>query len=224
MHPTAIVEPSTPQGTLASTFQTVRSRRRRWLTAPALLLASIPIAGCVGSGDDDDPDGSAGVTQVAPEGTTPGGSGLLYCDALPDQTDSLDFAGVQFSPVPNGLVTGQALAYALQWPYYVTVWPRATDSSWIIVGVSGGMFELQTELDANWPGARVLAMNITWNEQQLASLADQVRAAVPDATVEWSIATGRVSVSPSNADDDFFDALAAFAGSPVCVDAPAAGG
>src|SRR5689334_8726495 len=114
---------------------------RRKLGLPLLALAlATPLTACFGSGDDDVDvaTGAAG----EPVGTTPDGSGLAYCASLPDQTDSLDFGGPQFSPVPNGLATGQALTYAVQWPYYVSVWPRASQESWIIVGVSGGMAEL----------------------------------------------------------------------------------
>jgi hypothetical protein len=196
-----------------------RWRHRRLAVPLSLALLAVPLAGCVG---DDDADEQRSDVAEGPPPTAPGDVEIVYCDALPDQTDSLNFGGVQAAPVPNGLLTGQALAYAVQWPYFVSVWPRATQESWIIVGVSGGMNELQAELDLNWPGARVLAMNIEWNEQQLASLADQVRVAVsvvdPQVAVDWSMATGRVAVTPSATDDDFWDAISPFAGSPVCVE------
>jgi hypothetical protein len=190
-----------------------------------MLMLSAALVACSGcdSGSDGD-DRSTGVAVVVPTVTTPDGSSLSYCDALPDQTDSLNFGGVQFSPTPNGVVTGQALAYALSWPYYVTTWARAEHESWIIVGVSGGMAELQAQLDTLYPGARVLAMNISFSEQQLAVLADQVRVAVtqvdPEAVIEWSIATGRISVTPSATSDDLWEALEVLAGYPVCVEAP----
>jgi hypothetical protein len=192
--------------------------------ASAVLMFSVLLVACSGSDSGSDGDDRSGAAEVAPAVTTPTGSSFAYCQDLPDQTDSLDFAGVQFSATPNGLVTGQALAYALTWPYYVTTWPRAEHESWIIVGVSGGMFELQAELDTLYPGARVLAMNVAFNEQQLASLADGVRRAVthvdPEAVIDWSIATGRISVTPTDTSGDLSGALEAFAGYPVCVEAP----
>ena len=199
--------------------------RRVLAVAPAAIVVSALLVACSGSdsGSDGDDDRS-GAAQLAPAVTTPGGASFAYCDDLPDQTDSLDFGGVQFSATPNGLITGQALAHALTWPYYVATWPRAEHESWIIVGVSGGMFELQAELDALYPGARVLAMNVALDEQQLASLADEVRRTVtaddPEAVIDWSIATGRIAVTPTDTGDDLSAALEAFAGYPVCVEAP----
>ena len=179
-------------------------------------LSMIGLTGCWGGGDDDagdaDPPGLAG----------PEGSDRPYCASLPDQTDSLDFGGPQFAATSNGVLTGQALSYALAWPYYVTTWSRAEHESWIIVGVSGGMAELQNELDLNFPGARVLAMNIAWNEQQLADLAGQVQQVVSEvdseAVVDWSIASGRVSVGVTKVSDELWDQVNRFTGLPVCVE------
>jgi hypothetical protein len=195
--------------------RTRRWRRRPWFTGMALAM-TLGLAGCWGGGDDD-ADGEASPGLAGGEA-----SDRPYCAALPDQTDSLDFGGPQFSPTPNGLVSGQALAFALTWPYYVATWPRSEQQSWIIVGVSGGMFELQTELDTRFPGARVLAMNVAWSEQQLADLAVQVQESVSQvdssAVVDWSIASGRVSVGVTEVSDDLWEQVNRFTGLPVCVE------
>jgi len=164
---------------------------------------------------------SAPVTDVASTSNRPP-LPIAWCDELPDLTDSLDFAGPQYSEFINGYVSGQALAYALQFPFYVGVWPRTNHESWLIVGVSGGMQELQTELDVQFPGARVLAMNVTWDPYSLSVLSDSVAAAVqtvvPDATVDWSVATGLVAVELAADDvtDQLVTTLGQFSDASVC--------
>jgi hypothetical protein len=203
------------------------ARSRIAAVALATVLASVAIAACSPDADVQRADETSGAadeavtpTQVVDGVTLP----VEICAMLPDDTDSLDFTGAQFSAVPNGVQTGLALAYAVAFPYYVGIWARARHESWLIVGVSGGMRELQADLDAQFPGARVLAINVDWNEQQLGNLSGEVQAALAEAdgaaVVSWSAAVGRVIVDLTNVDDDIAEALEPYAEMPVCVNLP----
>jgi hypothetical protein len=184
--------------------------------AGALAISACSPGSDVKRGDSDN--------TLAPRVTLPADVDLPVplCSEVPDPADSLDFVNTaQFSASANGLLTGSALATALAWPYYVGAWPRDRQGTWIIVGVTGGMVELQTELDRQFPGARVLAMNVQWTEPQLTSIASELEQALADidgaSLVTWSVQTGMVDVRLASITDQHLALLEGFVEKPVCV-------
>lgn len=196
-------------------------RRSAVLLVPVLLA----IGGC--SGDDEpatrvtDPTLTPTVPVTAP--ARPVDLALPLCAELPDPADSLDWTGVQWSDFPDPAVTRGALALALEFPYVVAWW-GGTDQreGWIVIGVDGGAVELQTMLDTDFPGARVLAMPLDWTLIELRDLA----ARVDDATLELalpapatvSMSRGLVRVDLGQITDEGASALESFAGERVCID------
>ena len=199
--------------------------RRAALPVIALLLAAC-------SGGDDEPSTpattkaevatgvpatEAAAVTAAPAPVGEGFAGpLANCDEIPDNTDSLDFSGAQYSEFPNSVATAWALNYMMTRGQYITAWTRDVGETWTIVGVASDMVELQAELDALYPRSRVLVVNLEWTPERLAGLAQQVRTLLGDAAeVSWSIATGYVEVTLVDAAGAA--ALDAFAGQPLCL-------
>jgi hypothetical protein len=203
-------------------------RRSSRLTALAFVV--LLLAGCSGDQADTAPSpttvadvatGAPATEQpaatVAAAATTPQGLGLLpNCWEIPDNTDSLDFSGAQYSEFPSSVATAWALNYMMTRGQYITAWTRDVGETWTIVGVTSDMVELQAELDALYPRSRVLVVNLEWTPERLAGLAEQVRALVgSDGDVDWSIATGYVEVTLATGTDT--TALEQFASQPVCL-------
>lgn len=197
----------------------------RHLLLPLLALSVVAVSGCSG-GDDDETATTTAVTLPAELPVTaparPEGLAIPYCSDLPDPADSLDWVGVQQSPFPDPLRTGQALQLALSFPFVVDIWGGTRDrEGWIVVAVSGGAVELQTMLDVQFPAARVLAMPIDWTFTELSGLAAQVVDATaelsPPATAAVSMSRGLVRVDVGDASDERVAPLAAFADDPVCL-------
>lgn len=192
---------------------------------PLLALSLLAMGAC--SGGDDETAGTttpvtlpAELPVTAPE--RPAGLAIPFCSELPDPADSLDWVGVQQSPFPDPLRTGQALQLALSFPFVVDVWGGTGDrEGWIVVAVSGGAVELQTMLDMQFPAARVLAMPIDWTFTELSGLAAQVIDATadvaPPATTAVSMSRGVVRIELGDLNDEHVAALAAFADDPVCL-------
>jgi hypothetical protein len=204
-------------------------RRRACLTL--LPVAALVLAACSGGDDKASTPTTAGdVASGAPATQLPAATGaaatttpqrlagLRSCWEIPDNTDSLDFSGAQYSEFPNSVATAWALNYMMTRGQYITAWTRDVGETWTIVGVSSDMVELQAELDALYPRSRVLVVNLEWTPERLAGLAEQLRAMLGDAAeVNWSIATGYVEVTLSSGAE--VSGLDAFAGQPVCLSA-----
>lgn len=198
---------------------------------PVSIAAALLLAACSGGEGDTEPapttavevaagapstDASAATVAAgatAPQGVT---GPLPSCWEIPDNTDSLDFSGAQYSEFPNSVATAWALNYMMTRGQYITAWTRDVGETWTIVGVTSDMVELQAELDAIYPRSRVLVVNLEWTPERLAGLAEQVRALVGSGgDVDWSIATGYVEVTLAAGTE--VSGLDAFAGQPVCL-------
>ncbi len=197
------------------------------LLACGLLTAT----GCSGSADEPDTTSSVAVTEAAnaapptvPVATdaaaAPEAVGAVpSCADVPDNTDSLDFSGAQYSEFPDRAQTAAAIDFAITRGQYLATWTRDRHETWTIVGVTSEMAELQAELDAAYPRARVLFMNIEWTPETLSTLADDVARTlgIDRSLVSWSIATGRVAVDADAVDDAGVELLQSYASLPVCV-------
>lgn len=144
------------------------------------------------------------------------------CLELADPSDSLDWTGAQRSDAPDPFLTEQALSFAWQFPHYVATWGPPQREGWFVVGVSGGAVELQADLDARYPAARVMAMPIDWNETELSGLASLVEATVAAAGVEaavtWSMSRGLVLVDLGEINEATIAPLEPFTDDPrLCV-------
>jgi hypothetical protein len=191
------------------------------------LLAVVLIgAGCSSSGDEAAPttaltDTAAASATEAAGATTPAlaDSPLPLCSKIPDNTDSLDFSGAQYSDFPDQVATVAAIDFAITRGQYVAAWSRDRHETWTIVGVTSEMTELQAELDAMFPRARVLFMNVDWTPEDLAQLAGDVAVTLglDRSAVSWSIASGYVTLDASALGADSAGVLQSYAGLPVCI-------
>jgi hypothetical protein len=145
-----------------------------------------------------------------------------WCDDVPDPADSLDWAGAQRTDFPNPLVTREALLVAFAFPYTVDVWgATGVHEGWFVIGVSGGAVELQAELDATYPGARVIVMPIDWTPFDLSNLAIEVQDATaglqPPPEITPSTSRGQVRVDLGTVTPERLAPLTSFADRRVCV-------
>jgi hypothetical protein len=147
--------------------------------------------------------------------------GLQRCD--PDAPFlTTDPASYRDEPVyvANEQPTEEVRAWAMTRPGYQDIWIDLDHNGWISVGFSEDAATRQAELETEFPGVGVVAVEVTATDSELQALRDEVEAALQGLS-SWglghSVARGMVEVSVPVLDEETLARLAPLAGPRLCV-------
>ena len=110
--------------------------------------------------------------------------------------------------------------WAQRQPGYQDIWLDRDNNGWIAVAFSEDVAARQSELEAEFPGVGVVAVEVTTTEAELRALRTDVEAALQGLS-SWgsshSTPRGAVEVSVPVLDEETLARLAPFAGPTLCV-------
>ncbi len=175
-------------------------------------------------------DSSVGATvESATTSTTAGergsggelGFGLQRCDPeAPWLAADPSFYRDEPIYVGNEQPIEQVRAWAVGQPGFEDIWVDRAHNGWISVGFSDDAAARQAELEAEFPGVGVVAVQVTATDRELQALRDQVEDALGGSS-SWGVGhgvhRGMVEVSVSVLDQDTLVRLAPLAGPMLCV-------
>jgi hypothetical protein len=122
--------------------------------------------------------------------------------------------------VGNEMPIDDVRAWAVDQPGYEDIWIDRENRGWIAVGFRSDAAERQTELEAQFPGVGVVAVQIEYGRDELDELLREVfavmRANGLSPSGGASVPTGQVSVYVGVLDEATLEPLAEFADRPVC--------
>ena len=123
--------------------------------------------------------------------------------------------------VANEQPTDEVRAWALGQPGYEDIWIDRDNNGWIAVGFSQDAAVRQSELEAAFPDAGVVAVQVPVTQAELQALRADVEATL-DGLQSWgsshSVPLGLVEISVPVLDEETLARFAPFAGMPLCVD------
>lgn len=202
-----------------------------------LLVALFGLAGCGDPGDterSDEPSSDPVASDSSIPSTTPptdGGEqvgdgdlpfGLVRCGEF--EVIKADPAFYRDEPVyvGNEMPIDDVRAWAADQPGYEDIWIDRDRRGWIAVGFRSGASERQGELEAEFPGVGVVAVQVEHRREELDELQRKVFAVMQangmDRNGGFSVPSGQVSVYVGVLDERTLEPLAEFAGRPVCFD------
>jgi len=124
--------------------------------------------------------------------------------------------------VGNEMPIDDVRAWAVDQPGYGDIWVDRDHRGWIAVGFRSDAAERQTELEAEFPGVGVVAVQVEHGQDELSELQRDVFAVMQangmDPNGSASVPSGQVSVYVGVLDETTLEPLAEFAGRPVCFD------
>ncbi len=147
--------------------------------------------------------------------------GLLRCDPEAPLL-AADPAFYRDEPVyvGNEQPIEQVRAWALAQPGFEDIWIDRDRNGWISVGFSESAAARQAELEAEFPGVGVVAVEVTAADRELQALRGQVEEALQGLSswgVGYGVHRGLVEVSVPVLDEDTLARLAPLAGPMLCV-------
>jgi hypothetical protein len=148
--------------------------------------------------------------------------GLARCGAF--EVISADASFYRDEPVyvGNEMPIDDVRAWAVDQPGYEDIWIDRNHRGWIAVGFLSDAAERQVDLEAEFPGVGVVAVQLEHGQDELDELQREVFAVMQangmDSSGGVSVPTGQVSVYVGVLDEATLEPLAEFAGRPVCVD------
>jgi hypothetical protein len=195
----------------------------------------LALAGC-GDPDDAMRSGEPSSDSVASESSSPstepppdGGEqvgdgdlpyGLARCGEF--EVISADSAFYRDEPVyvGNEMPIDDVRAWAADQPGYEDIWIDRDHRGWIAVGFRSDAAERQSELEAEFPGVGVVAVQVEHGQDELVELQRDVFAVMQangmDPNGSVSVPSGQVSAYVGVLDETTLEPLAEFAGRPVC--------
>ncbi len=170
--------------------------------------------------------GGLGTTSTSGPGvsaTSPGEDGVLRCAevSLPTADPSLYRDTPKY--VGNEMPAEEVRRWALQYPDFVDIWIDREHNGWVAAGFTGDVTDRQAEIEAEFPGEGVVAVQLDWTEPGLAGLQDRVVDEL-DGVVEVRGSSidalrGYVQVSIDVLSEENLAAIGdRFAGERICVD------
>jgi len=184
-----------------------------------VLVAFILLLAACGQGD---PTVDSGGSTAEPN--VPGGDlafGLQRCD--PDagwQAADPSFYRDEPIYVGNEAPVDEVRAWAAARPGYEDIWIDRDHNGWISVGFSQDAATRQSELEAEFPGVGVVAVEVAATSAELEALRAEVEAAL-EGLSNWglghSVPSGMVHVDVPVLDDETLARLAPLAGPTLCV-------
>jgi hypothetical protein len=122
--------------------------------------------------------------------------------------------------VGNEMPIDDVRAWAVDQPGYEDIWIDRDHRGWIAVGFRSDTAQRQTELEAEFPGVGVVAVQIEHGQDELEQLLREVFAVMQangmDRNGGVSVPSGQVSVFVGVLDEATLEPFAEFAGRPVC--------
>lgn len=122
--------------------------------------------------------------------------------------------------VGNDMPIEDVRAWAVDQPGYEDIWVDRNHRGWIAVGFRSDAAERQTELEAEFPGVGVVAVQVEHGQDELVELQREVFAVMqangmdPNGSVR--VPSGQVSAYVGVLDETTLEPLAEFAGRPLC--------
>ncbi len=203
----------------------------------AVFVVSLALAGCGDAGDtmrSNEPSSDSGASDSSiPSTMPPPGSGEQVADGgLPYGLARCDeFEVIKADPafyrdepvyVGNEMPIDDVRAWAVDQPGYEDIWIDREHRGWIAVGFRSDAAERQRELQAEFPGVGVVAVQVEHGQEELGELQREVFAVMQangiDRNGGVSVPHGQVSVYVGVLDDTTLEPFAKFAGRPVCFD------
>jgi hypothetical protein len=202
-----------------------------------VFVVLVALAGC---GDPDDPmrsdepssdsvasESSIPLTTPPPDGGEQVGDGdlpygLARCGEFEVITADPAFYRDEPVYVGNEMPIDDVRAWAVDQPGYEDIWIDRDHRGWIAVGFRSDVAERQSELEAEFPGVGVVAVQVEHGRDELDELQRDVFAVMQangmDRNGGFSVPSGQVSVYVGVLDETTLEPLAEFAGRPVCFD------
>lgn len=176
-------------------------------------------------------DSAAPTPSAAPETTAPRDAGvspddgnlpfgLVRCGEF--EVTSADPAFYRDEPVyvGNEVPIDEVRAWAVEQPGYEEIWIDRDHRGWIAVGFLTDAAERQAELEAEFPGVGVVAVEVEHGQAELDELQRTVFAVMQENGIDpngsASVPSGHVSAYVGVLDEATLEPLAEFAGRPVC--------
>ncbi len=148
--------------------------------------------------------------------------GLARCGAF--EVIMADPAFYRDEPVyvGNEMPIDDVRAWAIDQPGYEDIWIDREHRGWIAVGFRSDAAERQSELEAEFPGVGVVAVQVEHGRDQLDELQREVFAVMQANDIDRnggiSVPSGQVSAYVGVLDETTLEPFAEFAGRPVCFD------
>jgi hypothetical protein len=182
----------------------------------AALLAIIAIVAACAAPAPDPSGPSDGVVPA------PGGAGIPRCEDVP--AISAPAEAYRDTPVyvGNEMPVEAVRAWAIRQPGYADIWIDREHNGWVTVAFSQDAAERQAELEREFPGVGVVAVQVDWSNVELEALQRRVHEVLPPdvaggsavLTMQGVVMIGAGVLTPERV------ALieSQFAGQPVCIE------
>lgn len=169
-----------------------------------------------------DPSGSS-TSQPGVSATSPTGDGALRCGETPLPTADPSLYRDTPKYVGNEMPTEEVRRWASQYPDFVDIWIDREHNGWVAAGFTGDVAERQVEIEAEFPGDGVVAVQLGWTEFELADLqtrvVDELDGVVEVLGSSIDVLRGYVRVSIDVLSQENLAAIGdRFAGERICVD------
>lgn len=147
--------------------------------------------------------------------------GLQRCSSDLDwQTADPSFYRDEPIYVGNNAPVDEVRAWASQQPGYEDIWVDRNHNGWVSVGFSEDAAARQADIEAEFPGAGVVAVEVRATEQELRALRAEVEEAL-EGLDSWglshSVPSGMVSVDVPVLDEETLSRFAELAGPMLCI-------
>lgn len=199
-----------------------------------LLAALVPLAlflaGCGGVGSVSEPTTTSTPgtsTTVRSPGTTSidGGSqrSLLRCDEVPLLTADPSWYRDTPKYIGNEMPVDRVRSWASRYPDFVDIWIDRENNGWVTVAFTGDVSQRQAEIETEFAGEGVVAVQVELTEQDLIDLQNEVVSeleGVVDILGAWTdVIRGHVNLQIPVLDDESLGAIEArFPDAPLCVE------
>jgi hypothetical protein len=182
----------------------------------ALLLA---IGSVVAACADPAPDPSDTADGIV---VAPGGVGIPLCQDVPTIAAPAEAYRDEPIYVGNEMPVEAVREWAARQPGYVDIWIDRDHNGWVTVAFSQDAAARQADLEREFPGVGVVAVQVEWTGAELEAIQRRVFEALPPGVADGSgtlVMQGVVSINVGVLTPERVAAVeAAFAGQPVCLE------